>query len=125
MVVQYPGADGRVCDYTDLCKEAHNNQLMVTAVCDLLSLAVLKEPAAWGADIAAGCAQRFGLPMGFGGPTAGYIACSDEYRRNLPGRIVGISKTGWETRPTAWPCKQGNSTSNANVPLPTSVRPQP
>ena len=66
VVVQYPGADGRVCDYTDLCKEAHNNQLMVTAVCDLLSLAVLKEPAAWGADIAAGCAQRFGLPMGFG-----------------------------------------------------------
>lgn len=92
VVVQYPGADGRVCDYTHLCKEAHDNQLMVTAVCDLLSLAVLKEPAAWGADIAAGCAQRFGLPMGFGGPTAGYIACSDTYRRNLPGRIVGVSK---------------------------------
>jgi uncharacterized membrane-anchored protein YitT (DUF2179 family) len=63
VVVQYPGADGKVCDHSILCKEAHDRQLMVTAVCDLLSLAVLKEPAAWGADIAAGCAQRFGLPM--------------------------------------------------------------
>lgn len=91
VVVQYPGADGKVCDHSILCKEAHDRQLMVTAVCDLLSLAVLKEPAAWGADIAAGCAQRFGLPMGFGGPTAGYIACDEKYRRNLPGRIVGLS----------------------------------
>ncbi|NLA16298.1 MAG: aminomethyl-transferring glycine dehydrogenase [Bacteroidales bacterium] len=91
VVVQYPGADGKICDHSALCKEAHEKQLMVTAVCDLLSLAVLKEPAAWGADIAAGCAQRFGLPMGFGGPTAGYIACDEKYRRNLPGRIVGLS----------------------------------
>lgn len=91
IVVQYPGADGQLCDHTDLCRLAHEKELLVTAVCDLLSLAVLHEPAAWGADIAVGSAQRFGLPMGFGGPTAGYIACSDTYKRNLPGRIVGLS----------------------------------
>jgi glycine dehydrogenase len=91
IMVQYPGADGLLCDYTELCKEAHQRELLVTAACDLLALAVLKEPAAWGADIAVGSAQRFGLPPGFGGPITGYIACSEKYRRNIPGRIVGLS----------------------------------
>ena len=91
IMVQYPGADGLLSDYTELCKEAHQRELLVTAACDLLALAVLQEPAAWGADIAVGSAQRFGLPLGFGGPITGYIACSDKYRRNLPGRIVGLS----------------------------------
>ena len=91
IMVQYPGADGQLCDHRVLCQLAHERELLVTAVCDLLSLAVLEEPAAWGADIAAGSAQRFGLPMAFGGPTTGYLACSDKYRRNIPGRIVGLS----------------------------------
>ena len=91
IIVQYPGADGRICDYTQLCRVAHEKGILVTAVCDLLALAVLKEPASWGADIAVGSAQRFGLPVGFGGPTAGYMACHDTFKRNMPGRIVGIS----------------------------------
>ena len=90
-LVQYPAANGEVRDYSDFCHNAHEKSILVCAVCDLLSLAVLKEPAAWGADIAVGSAQRFGLPMGFGGPTTGYMACRDEYKRQMPGRIIGIS----------------------------------
>ncbi|MCR5710324.1 MAG: aminomethyl-transferring glycine dehydrogenase [Bacteroidales bacterium] len=90
-LVQYPAACGQVRDYSAFCEKAHAAGCLVAAWCDLLALAVLKEPAAWGADIACGTAQRFGLPMGFGGPTAGWMACSDKYKRNLPGRIIGIS----------------------------------
>ena len=90
-IVQYPGADGDIRDYGDFCANAHSNSVMVTAYCDLLALALLKEPAAWGADIAVGSAQRFGLPMGFGGPTAGFMATRDEFKRSLPGRIIGES----------------------------------
>lgn len=90
-LVQYPAANGAVRDYADFCAKAHAAGALVTAYADLLALAILKEPAAWGADIACGTAQRFGLPMGFGGPVAGYMACADQYKRNLPGRIIGIS----------------------------------
>lgn len=90
-ILQYPSANGEVRDYASFCEAAHSNGILVTAVCDLLSLAILKEPAAWGADIAVGSAQRFGLPMGFGGPTAGFMATKEEYKRFIPGRIVGIS----------------------------------
>src|SRR5574344_1330724 len=90
-IVQYPACNGEVCDYTSFCEKAHACGVLVTAYCDLLSLVVLKEPAAWGADIAVGTAQRFGLPMGFGGPTAGWMSTRDCYKRNLPGRIIGIS----------------------------------
>lgn len=90
-MVQYPAADGEVRDYAAFCDKAHAAGGLVTAYCDLLSLAVLKEPAAWGADCAVGSAQRFGLPMGFGGPTAGFMATKDAYKRQIPGRIIGIS----------------------------------
>jgi len=90
-LVQYPAANGEVRDYAAFCEKAHAAGCLVAAWCDLLALALLKEPAAWGADIACGTAQRFGLPMGFGGPTAGWMACADKYKRNLPGRIIGIS----------------------------------
>ena len=90
-LVQYPAADGSVRDYAAFCAKAHEAGCLVAAWCDLLALALLKEPAAWGADIACGTAQRFGLPMGFGGPTAGWMACNDKYKRNLPGRIIGVS----------------------------------
>ena len=65
--------------------------MLVAAHCDLLALAVMKEPAAWGADVAVGTAQRFGLGMGYGGPTAGWMATRDQYKRNIPGRIIGVS----------------------------------
>ncbi len=90
-VIQYPAANGEVRDYAEFCEKAHTSEILVAAHCDLLSLALYKEPASWGADIAFGTAQRFGLPMGFGGPTAGWMSTRENYKRNLPGRIVGIS----------------------------------
>lgn len=90
-IVQYPAADGEVRDYSEFCARAHEKGILVTASCDILSLAVLKEPAAWGADVAVGSSQRLGLPMGFGGPVAGYMATDEKYKRNIPGRIIGVS----------------------------------
>jgi glycine dehydrogenase len=90
-IVQYPAANGSVPCYADFAQKLHDRQILLTAACDILSLALLREPASWGADIAVGSTQRFGIPMGFGGPHAGYIAAKDEYKRFLPGRIIGIS----------------------------------
>ena len=90
-IVQYPAANGEVRDYSQFCERIHAAGGLVTAYCDLLSLATLKEPAAWGADCAVGSAQRFGLPMGFGGPTAGFMTTKEAYKRQIPGRIIGIS----------------------------------
>lgn len=90
-LIQYPAANGEVRDYSAFCDKMHESGAMVTAYCDILSLAVLKEPAAWGADIAVGSAQRLGLPMGFGGPAAGYLATREEYKRSVPGRIIGVT----------------------------------
>lgn len=91
VLVQYPAANGEVRDYEAFCAKAHEKGILVTAYCDLLALAILKEPAAWGADIAVGSTQRFGLPMGFGGPVAGFMATKDNYKRQIPGRIIGVS----------------------------------
>ena len=90
-LLQYPAADGEVRDYTAFCEAAHKAGMLVAAHCDLLALAIMKEPAAWGADVAVGTAQRFGLGMGYGGPTAGWMATRDQYKRNIPGRIIGVS----------------------------------
>ncbi len=90
-IVQYPAANGAVRDYSAFCAKAHEKGALVTAVCDILSLTLLKEPVAWGADVAVGSTQRFGIPIGFGGPSAAYFATKDEYKRNIPGRIIGVS----------------------------------
>ncbi|MDR1022102.1 MAG: aminomethyl-transferring glycine dehydrogenase [Prevotellaceae bacterium] len=90
-VVQYPAANGDVRSYAAFAQKLHGKQILLTAACDILSLALLQEPAAWGADIAVGSTQRFGIPMGFGGPHAGYMATKSEYKRSMPGRIIGIS----------------------------------
>lgn len=90
-IVQYPTASGKIKDYSAFTAKCHENEILVTAACDILSLALLKAPAEWGADIAVGSTQRFGVPMGFGGPHAGYLATKDEYKRNMPGRIIGVS----------------------------------
>ena len=90
-LLQYPAADGEVRDYSAFCEAAHQAGILVAAHCDLLALAIMKEPAAWGADVAVGTAQRFGLGMGYGGPTAGWMATRDQYKRNIPGRIIGVS----------------------------------
>ncbi|MBQ5669701.1 MAG: aminomethyl-transferring glycine dehydrogenase [Tidjanibacter sp.] len=90
-IVQYPAAAGEVRNYTAFAEAAHTAGAKVAAVCDLMALVLLKAPAEWGADIAVGSSQRFGLPMGFGGPSAGYMATKDAYKRNMPGRIIGVS----------------------------------
>ncbi len=90
-LVQYPSAKGKARDYSALTAKAHENGMFVTAVADLLSLALLTPPGEWGADIVVGSTQRFGIPMGFGGPHAAYLATKDEFKRQLPGRIIGVS----------------------------------
>lgn len=88
-LVQWPNADGSIEDYEGFVEDCHAAGLKVTVVADLMALALLKPLAA---DIMCGTAQRFGLPMGMGGPTAGYMATRDEYKRDMPGRIIGLSK---------------------------------
>ena len=90
-IVQYPAANGEVRDYADFTAAAHACGAMVTAEADLLALALLTPPAEWGADIAVGTSQRLGCPMGFGGPSAGYMATREAFKRNMPGRIIGVS----------------------------------
>ena len=90
-IVQTPAANGQVRDYTAFAAKAHEAGALVAAIADILSLALLTPPAEWGADIAVGSTQRLGCPMGFGGPAAGYMACREAYKRNIPGRIIGVS----------------------------------
>lgn len=90
-IVQYPAADGEVRDYEDFTAAAHSREVMVTVAADILSLVLLKAPGEWGADIAVGSTQRLGIPMGYGGPHAAYMATRDEYKRYIPGRIIGVS----------------------------------
>ncbi|WP_433045178.1 aminomethyl-transferring glycine dehydrogenase [Dactylosporangium sp. CS-033363] len=90
--LQYPGASGAVRDHEAIVAEAHERGAIVTVAADLLALCVLREPGAIGADVAVGSAQRLGVPMGFGGPHAGYISVRQGLERTLPGRLVGVSK---------------------------------
>ena len=90
-LVQYPSATGEVRNYAAFAEKAHAVGALVAADADILSLALLTPPAEWGADIAVGSTQRLGCPMGFGGPSAGYMACREAYKRNIPGRIIGVS----------------------------------
>lgn len=91
-IVQYPDANGRVNHLEYFIDTMHKAGLKVAVGADLLSLCLLQAPGNWGADVVYGTSQRFGIPMGFGGPAAGYFATKDEYKRNIPGRIIGISK---------------------------------
>lgn len=91
ILVQYPSANGAVMDYSDWAAKAHAQGKTVIAAADLLALTILKSPAEWGADIVIGNTQRFGVPFGFGGPHAAYMATRDAYKRNMPGRLVGVS----------------------------------
>jgi glycine dehydrogenase len=92
VLLQYPGATGQVVDYTNFIAAAHEQQLLVCVAADLLSLTLLKSPGEMGADVAVGSAQRFGVPMGYGGPHAAFFATKDEYKRQMPGRIIGVSR---------------------------------
>jgi len=91
-LVQYPATDGGVRDFRQLCVKAHEAKALVTVATDLLALTLLTPPGEWGADIAIGSSQRFGVPIGYGGPHAAFFSTKDEYKRHMPGRIIGISK---------------------------------
>jgi glycine dehydrogenase len=92
VLLQYPTTDGRVINYTDLIAQAHAAGAIAVVAADILSLTLLKPPGEMGADIAVGSTQRFGIPLGFGGPHAGYMATRTEHARKMPGRIIGVSK---------------------------------
>ncbi|APZ90573.1 aminomethyl-transferring glycine dehydrogenase [Fuerstiella marisgermanici] len=92
VLVQYPDTSGGIYDFESLIKAAHDAKVKVVMAADLLALTLLKPPGQMGADIAIGNSQRFGVPLGFGGPHAAWIACTDNLKRKLPGRLVGVSK---------------------------------
>ncbi len=91
-LLQYPATDGKVEDYRALCAAAHAAGALVAVATDLLALTLLVPPGEWGADIAVGSSQRFGVPMGYGGPHAAFFATRDAYKRHIPGRIIGVSR---------------------------------
>lgn len=90
-ILQYPTADGKVNDYSDFVKNAKANGIAIAVAADILSLVLLTPPGEWGADVVVGNSQRFGVPMGYGGPHAAFFACREEYKRIIPGRIIGVS----------------------------------
>ncbi|MGD1861948.1 MAG: aminomethyl-transferring glycine dehydrogenase [Leptolyngbyaceae cyanobacterium] len=95
-LVSYPATDGSIYDYSDFIQQVHEQRALVTVVADLMSLTLLKSPGEMGADIAVGNTQRFGVPLGYGGPHAAYFATLNQYARKLPGRLVGVSKDQYD-----------------------------
>ena len=91
-LLQYPGKYGEVFDYNDFVAEAHTKEIKVAVAADILSLVLLQPPGEFGADVVVGTTQRFGIPLGYGGPHAAYFATREEYKRNIPGRIIGVTK---------------------------------
>lgn len=91
-IVQYPSTDGTIHDYRNFVESMHTTETKVIVATDLMALTLLTPPGEWGADVAVGATQRFGLPLGFGGPHAGFLSTKDEYKRLLPGRLIGVSK---------------------------------
>ena len=91
VLLQYPDTFGKVADHAALVEAVHARQGLVAVATDLLALTLLSAPGEWGADIAIGNTQRFGVPFGFGGPHAGFMACRDAYKRSMPGRLIGVS----------------------------------
>lgn len=91
-LVQYPNGNGQIEDYKSFADKAHANEIYVAAASDLMALTLITPPGEWGADICFGNSQRFGVPMGYGGPHAAFFCAKDEFKRNMPGRIIGVSK---------------------------------
>ncbi|MDR1809536.1 MAG: aminomethyl-transferring glycine dehydrogenase [Prevotella sp.] len=91
-IIQYPNADGSIEDYRSFTQKASSAGIKVAVATDLMALTLLVPPGEWGADVAFGSSQRFGVPMFYGGPSAAFFATKDEYKRNIPGRIIGLSK---------------------------------
>lgn len=90
-IVQYPAGNGAIYNYAEFASKGHEKGIKLTVVADIMSLTLLSPPGEWGADIVVGTTQRFGVPMGFGGPHAAYFATKEEYKRSMPGRIIGVT----------------------------------
>jgi len=91
-IVQYPSKNGQIHDYKSFVEKANSVEARIAVAADLLSLTLLTPPGEWGADVVVGTTQRFGIPMGYGGPHAGYFATKESYKRNIPGRIIGVTQ---------------------------------
>lgn len=91
-IVQFPNANGEICDYRHFVQQAIQKGMKVAVAADILSLALLTPPGEWGVDIVLGSTQRWGIPVNYGGPSAAYFACKEAYKRDMPGRIIGMSK---------------------------------
>lgn len=94
-IIQYPNSNGNIADYKAFAEKAHSIDCKVSVATDLMALTLLVPPGEWGADIAFGSSQRFGVPMFYGGPSAGFFATKEEFKRNVPGRIIGVSKDAY------------------------------
>src|SRR5262249_11259719 len=92
VLVQYPSTDGRIADQAALAERVHADGALLVVAADLLALTLLRPPGEFGADICVGSSQRFGVPMGYGGPHAAFLSTRDEHKRQMPGRLVGVSK---------------------------------
>lgn len=90
-LLQYPGIDGEITDYSSFTKSCHEQEVRVVAAADLMALTLLTPPGEWGADVVVGNSQRFGVPLGYGGPHAAFFATRESYKRDIPGRIIGVS----------------------------------
>lgn len=91
-IIQYPAQDGIIYDYTDFVAKAKTQDINIVVAADLMSLALLKPPREWGADVVVGSTQRFGIPMSYGGPAAAYFSTTEKFKRNIPGRIIGLTQ---------------------------------
>jgi glycine dehydrogenase len=90
-IIQYPDCYGEINDYSEFTNKAHNHDIQVAVIADIMSLVLLKSPGSWGADVVVGSTQRLGVPMGYGGPHAAFFSCKEAHKRYIPGRIIGVS----------------------------------
>ena len=121
-ILQYPNNNGSVKDYRDFVQKAKNAGCKVAVATDLMALTLLTPPGEWGADIAFGSSQRFGVPMFYGGPSAAFFATRDEYKRFVPGRIIGISKDKYGKEALRMALQTREQHISAKRPPRTSVR---
>lgn len=123
-ILQYPNSDGSIEDYRSFTEKAHEADCKVAVAADLLSLALIVPPGEWGADIVFGTTQRLGTPMFYGGPSAAYFATRDEFKRNMPGRIIGWSKDKYGKMCYLHGFANREQHTNVKKLLPTSVLPR-
>jgi glycine dehydrogenase len=122
LLLSYPGSSGAVQDIEPLISAAHATHTLVAVATDLLALTLLRSPGAAGADVVVGSSQRFGIPMGYGGPHAAFFATRDAYKRSTRGASSACRRTATVTRPCAWHCRPASSTSAAKRPPAISAR---